>query len=94
MLDSLPDLAQRVTVFGSTRNSEATSEGVSRDSGEEYGRDDMALLYSAEHDAERVVYAFGSAPLPSSLNQGFFSECLVPTHDHDRRRRKVRTARR
>jgi len=29
---SFPDFAQRVTVFGSTRNKEATSEGVNRTS--------------------------------------------------------------
>jgi hypothetical protein len=33
MLDSLPALAQRVTVFGSTLNRAATSAGVSRVSG-------------------------------------------------------------
>jgi hypothetical protein len=33
MDDSFPALAQRVTVFGSTRNSVATSDGVSRFSG-------------------------------------------------------------
>jgi hypothetical protein len=32
MADNLPALAQRVTVFGSTRNMAATSAGVRRDS--------------------------------------------------------------
>jgi len=73
MLVSLPALAQRVTVFGSTRNSTATSPGVIKCSVPGMGliREICALLANA-------LVAVWFTELPNGLGLNWFMIELTP----------------
>lgn len=61
MVDSLPDLAQRVTVLGSTRNSLATSAGVRSRSSSPSSLVTALMLYPSRQSHKRPQKALAMA---------------------------------